>query len=225
MSITSIKASNFKSFKDIDVTLKDYNLLVGANNSGKSNFIELLKFLSDLMDVGLDGAISRQGGVEYIGNTSLPPSTETTLDIRYTVKDEAIYPLTFYLEGKDKNKALNGRDSVKISSFTYSLGIKRSRNKFRFLISREEMNLFGEIFTRRKTPSKPKKIEFNLTRDPGRNIIKYKYKYGDVNDKWSDIKFDDIPFIPRLEAWESILHSKYPLFFPVMFLNTRSLLG
>lgn len=45
--ITSIRYSNYKSFKQFSVTLSDFNILVGPNNAGKSTVIGSLKILSE----------------------------------------------------------------------------------------------------------------------------------------------------------------------------------
>ncbi|MYJ76590.1 MAG: AAA family ATPase [Caldilineaceae bacterium SB0670_bin_27] len=66
MTISKIRIANFKSFADETVELNDFNLLVGANASGKSNFVQAFKFLSDIAAHGLEDAISLQGGVEYL---------------------------------------------------------------------------------------------------------------------------------------------------------------
>ncbi|MDP3103025.1 MAG: AAA family ATPase [Candidatus Methanoperedens sp.] len=81
MSITKIRLSNFKSFKDLDVELGKFNVFVGANASGKSNFIQILKFLRDIKNHGLDNAISMQGGVEYLRNINLGQSDELSLEV------------------------------------------------------------------------------------------------------------------------------------------------
>ncbi|RLE41518.1 hypothetical protein DRJ16_06160 [Candidatus Woesearchaeota archaeon] len=39
---------NFKSLKDIDMQLKDFNLLIGPNASGKTNIIEAFKLLTKI---------------------------------------------------------------------------------------------------------------------------------------------------------------------------------
>ena len=44
MAIKSIRVKNFKSFKDVEVHLGNFNVLIGANASGKSNFIQVIKF-------------------------------------------------------------------------------------------------------------------------------------------------------------------------------------
>jgi len=43
--LKEIMISNFKSLRKVDVSLKKFNVLVGPNGSGKTNFIELFKFL------------------------------------------------------------------------------------------------------------------------------------------------------------------------------------
>ncbi|MBD3181915.1 AAA family ATPase, partial [Candidatus Poribacteria bacterium] len=69
MKISKIRVKNFKSFRDMEIELGDLSVLIGANASGKSNFVQLFKFLRDIQQFGLDDAISRQGGIEYLMNT------------------------------------------------------------------------------------------------------------------------------------------------------------
>src|SRR3972149_3752434 len=93
MKIVRLKAKNFKSFKNLDVALDDFNLVIGSNASGKSNFVSLFKFLHDIGSTGLDDAISQQGGIEWIRNVNLPASEE--LEIEMHMKSSVVYhPLT-----------------------------------------------------------------------------------------------------------------------------------
>jgi predicted ATPase len=68
MAITNLKVSNFKSFKDLDVNLGRFNVVIGANASGKSNFVEIFRFLKTIEDDDLDDAISLHGGPHSIVN-------------------------------------------------------------------------------------------------------------------------------------------------------------
>lgn len=43
MQITSVKVHNFRSLVDVEFSLQNYSLLVGANNSGKTNVIDALR--------------------------------------------------------------------------------------------------------------------------------------------------------------------------------------
>lgn len=61
-----IKAQNFKSFAGLDVKMGELDVVIGTNASGKSNLIELFRFLRDVVNEGLDGAVSRQSEIEYM---------------------------------------------------------------------------------------------------------------------------------------------------------------
>jgi len=51
MRIRYIKAKNFLSFKDVEIPLdKDLNIIVGPNNSGKTNVARALKLVADIID-------------------------------------------------------------------------------------------------------------------------------------------------------------------------------
>jgi len=71
MAIKRIKVSNFKSFKDLDIELGDFTVLIGANASGKSNFTQVFRFIRDIIKEGIDNAISMQG-TEYLTYIGVP---------------------------------------------------------------------------------------------------------------------------------------------------------
>lgn len=51
MQLEAIRIQNFKSLKDVTIDLQQVNLCIGPNNSGKSNLLQALQFLSDyIMD-------------------------------------------------------------------------------------------------------------------------------------------------------------------------------
>ncbi|HEY9691856.1 MAG TPA: AAA family ATPase [Oculatellaceae cyanobacterium] len=81
MAIKSISVSNFKSFSDIHIDLGKFNLLIGANASGKSNFVQIFKFLRDINIYGLENAISLQGGIEFLRNTNISSSNSLSLKV------------------------------------------------------------------------------------------------------------------------------------------------
>lgn len=81
MAINRIRLSNFKSFKDLDVELGKFNVFVGANASGKSNFIQIFRFIRDMTNHGIDNAISMQGGIEYLRNIKMGTSEDFSLEV------------------------------------------------------------------------------------------------------------------------------------------------
>lgn len=68
MRFSKIGLDNWKNFASVDVTLQQRAFLVGPNASGKSNFLDVFRFLRDLASVGggFREAVSRRGGVDAI---------------------------------------------------------------------------------------------------------------------------------------------------------------
>ena len=74
MSIKKLIVSNFKSFNEMEIELNNFNVLIGANASGKSNFVHIFEFLRDIVNHGLTNALSMQGGIEYLRNMNIKHS-------------------------------------------------------------------------------------------------------------------------------------------------------
>jgi predicted ATP-dependent endonuclease of OLD family len=68
MRIERLRVQNFRSFREIDIQLPAWGAVVGANASGKSNFVQVFRFLRDVVSEGFENAISLQGGVDYLRN-------------------------------------------------------------------------------------------------------------------------------------------------------------
>ncbi len=81
MAIKKIKISNFKSFKNLEIELGKFNILIGSNASGKSNFLQIFKFLKDINNSGLDNALHMQGGAEYLRNVKIGSSQNFSVEI------------------------------------------------------------------------------------------------------------------------------------------------
>src|SRR5208283_4844152 len=81
MRLTRIRAKNFKSFRELDVRLDNLNVLIGANASGKSNFVQLFTFVRDIVESGLDNAISIQGGAQYLRNMNCEGDANLTIEL------------------------------------------------------------------------------------------------------------------------------------------------
>ena len=51
----------FKSIRELDLKMHPINILIGANGSGKSNFISLFTFLKSLCEGKLQSHLEKQG--------------------------------------------------------------------------------------------------------------------------------------------------------------------
>ncbi|HIJ06707.1 MAG: SMC domain-containing protein [Methanomicrobiales archaeon 53_19] len=61
-----IRISGYKSIRDLDVPLKNQNILIGANGAGKSNIISLFSLLNQMAEGRLRYAVGKAGGLRSI---------------------------------------------------------------------------------------------------------------------------------------------------------------
>jgi len=74
-----IKIKGYKSIKEVDLKLQPINILIGANGSGKSNFISFFEFLNYLYNKKLKEYVSLRGGEDKF----LFEGSETTEEISF----------------------------------------------------------------------------------------------------------------------------------------------
>src|SRR5213594_2309193 len=56
--ITKIEALNFRCLRYVNRPLGPFHVLVGPNASGKTTFLDVISFLGQLVDQGLESALS-----------------------------------------------------------------------------------------------------------------------------------------------------------------------
>ncbi len=68
LRFTSVQVENWRNFGKIEVALQRRAFLVGPNASGKSNFLDLFRFLHDIVSVGrgFEQAVQSRGGVSSL---------------------------------------------------------------------------------------------------------------------------------------------------------------
>jgi len=66
LEIKAIKIRGFKSIRDLDLPLNSLNVLIGANGSGKSNFISLFNLLNRIIEERLQVFVAQAGGPDSL---------------------------------------------------------------------------------------------------------------------------------------------------------------
>jgi predicted ATPase len=61
-----VRIEGFRSLREIDLELRDLNVLIGANGSGKSNFVGFFNMLSFMLTGSLQTYVGRKGGATSI---------------------------------------------------------------------------------------------------------------------------------------------------------------
>ena len=63
MAIKSLTVKGFRSLADVKLGLGDLTVLIGPNNAGKTNLLDLFKFLSQAAEGQLSEGVQRRGGL------------------------------------------------------------------------------------------------------------------------------------------------------------------
>lgn len=79
--ISKIHIQGYKSLKDVEVELGELNVLIGANGSGKSNFLNFFNFLLAIRREGLGLEVAKGGGV----NSFLHYGRKTTKELKWDI--------------------------------------------------------------------------------------------------------------------------------------------
>jgi hypothetical protein len=69
MIVSRIKLKNWRNFQKVDVPLRERMFIVGPNASGKSNFLDVFRFLRDIAKSeggGLQKAVRDRGGISKL---------------------------------------------------------------------------------------------------------------------------------------------------------------
>ena len=96
MIINRLIAKNWRNFQQINVPLRERQFIVGPNASGKSNLLDIFRFLRDIAKAeggGLQKAISDRGGVSKIRCLSATQAPDVAIEVH--IADVSDAPATW----------------------------------------------------------------------------------------------------------------------------------
>lgn len=118
--ISRVKLKNWRNFRDVEANLFDVTYLIGANATGKSNFLDAFRFLRDLTKLkggGLQSAIAERHGLRKVRCLHARADPEVLLEI--DLSDSAGDPLPAWRyklglksEGHGANRTVISTESV-----------------------------------------------------------------------------------------------------------------
>ena len=60
-----IEIKGYKSIHDMELELQPINILIGANGSGKTNFLSFFEFLRNIYSQNLRGYVAERGEIPF----------------------------------------------------------------------------------------------------------------------------------------------------------------
>ncbi|WP_081619293.1 AAA family ATPase [Thioalkalivibrio sp. ALE28] len=135
----SISAENFLSLNDVQVELRDLNVLVGPNAAGKTNLLKVIQFLGDTVRTDLLPAIESHGGFEALRfRGARSKSTSSSNRIKIGIKAQVTtyasanapdeYGLTFW---QRRVRSAKSGDEKQILARIENLQFKRTQGRGR----------------------------------------------------------------------------------------------
>jgi len=184
MKLSKIEIKNFKSFKNLSIYLNDFNVLIGACASGKSNFIEIFRFVKDISE-DFEKAISKHGGDYYLKNSNLNsinnPCYLKTSFIK-TEEEDLSFPI-FGSKSKDKEQII-----IEYENIDYELKFNfENINSYKIL--NEKFSFSGNTYIIKNKNSKNNNdanykkypISFSLKNSEGNITKDLKYSENNIN--------------------------------------------
>jgi predicted ATPase len=142
MPIQQIHVENFKSFSGLDIDLARFNVVIGSNAAGKSNFISIFRFLHDIATSGTVNAIAMQGGAEYLRNAKIGTTRDLVISVSYIPEST----MEFAGNKLDGSSLLG----MKACESSYEFALRFSGRADEFTIIRDRLKIGCEISTCRR---------------------------------------------------------------------------
>ncbi|MGW4892472.1 AAA family ATPase [Kitasatospora sp. NPDC004240] len=135
-----LDVENFRSLQRISLPLGDLTVLVGPNGVGKSNVLQVFRFLADIINSDLDPALAARGGFDELafwGGDRPPTTMRIGLQARWTSHASVAAPDEYELtiRRRSDKRAVEGFTISRSESFRFKRTKGRGR---RITVSGEE---------------------------------------------------------------------------------------
>jgi len=107
---------NYKSIGKTDVPLQHLTVLVGRNGSGKSNFLDALRFVADGLQNSLDHAIKSRGGIDSVRRRSTGHPRNFSISMEVILPDWRLAKYGFEVAARQGGGFAVRRETLRVRS-------------------------------------------------------------------------------------------------------------
>ncbi len=113
---TWLRTQNWRNFTDMEVALQPRVFLVGPNASGKSNLLDIFRFLHDIVTIGggFQEAVRRRGGVKSLRSLAARRNTDIIIQVHIGDDDnQAAWEYEIHFTQDNQSRPLLHQEQVK----------------------------------------------------------------------------------------------------------------
>jgi predicted ATPase len=221
--IESVHISRYRSLYDVHFQPGDFTVLVGANNSGKTNLVDAIDFLAEAYRYGLEIAVGRKGGFENIAHRK-KRRTKSPLAFTVVVSVPA-WQIRKETRSLRRDKRREANDSFVRITHSFAIAARSQRIEADYEVRQEHVRM--ELWSAESDGSNRTELLADVTRTPKGVEV------GGLGERIEDPKADlafpfrDELFVKFLNSSGAIPHSDLMVssrfFNPVLSLAARAL--
>ncbi len=83
-----IVVQGYKSFREVDFPLERINVLIGANGSGKSNFVQIFQMMNRVVNEGFQAYVAQAGGADQLLHYGRKVTEKMHVEFWFRVSDQ-----------------------------------------------------------------------------------------------------------------------------------------
>jgi predicted ATPase len=123
MIVRRLKLTNWRNFRNVDIELQPHTFMIGANATGKSNLLDVLRFLRTVAQPeggGLQKAVKERGGMSKVRSLHARSNPEVAIEIEVVDSVDQVtsswrYAVAFKSEGAGKQRVAITRETVEVN--------------------------------------------------------------------------------------------------------------
>lgn len=117
MLISHLVLKNWRNFRSLDIPLRELSFLLGPNASGKSNILDVFRFLRDVSKIqggGLQKAVADRGGITNLRclHARKDPGVQIEVSLSEAAGEPPLWRYVLGFEGKGAQRILISKEQV-----------------------------------------------------------------------------------------------------------------